>query len=125
MVDFSTDPKDLKKGTVGFNHRYYCLIKWPPIARNRDVKEMQQNQAVANAMVKHRTDVEAWCDDNCKEPYKIPDEATTQGIPVMFISRQDWARCCAEWDIVTTQDLAPAKPKGSLSVDAHGNIIIN
>jgi len=123
MVDFSTDPKDIKKGTVGFNHRYYCLVKWPAVAQHRDVKEMQQNKVVANAMVKHRSDVEAWCDENCKEPYKIPDTATTQGIPVLFINKQDWARCCAEWDIVTTKDLTPAKPKGSLGVDAHGNII--
>ena len=124
MVDFSTDSKDIKKGLVGMNHQYYCLIKWPPIAQHRDVAEMQRNKLVANAMVKHRSDGEAWWDDNCKEPYKIPDEATTQGIPVMFISKLDWALCCAEWDIVTKKD-TPAKPKGSLSVDTQGNIIVN
>jgi len=122
MVDFSTDPKDIKKGAIGLNHQYYCLIKWPAIAQNRDVAEMQRNQAVANAMVKHRSDVEAWCDDNCKEPYKIPDEATTQGIPVLFISKLDWAQCCAEWDIVSSKDTI--KTQGNLSVDANGNIVL-
>lgn len=124
MVDFSTDPKDIKKGSIGLNHQYYCLIKWPAIAQNRDVAEMQRNQAVANAMVKHRSDVEAWCEDNCKEPYKMPEEATMQGVPVMFISKKDWAQCCAEWDIVSSKDINKLKPKGSIGVDTNGQIIV-
>ena len=85
---------------------------------------MKRNQVVANAMVKHRNDIEAWCEDNCKEPYKMPDEATMQGVPMMFISKKDWAQCCAEWDIVSSKDLQP-KSTGSLGVDTNGNIIIN
>jgi hypothetical protein len=94
------------------------------VAQNRDVLEMKRNQTVANAMVKHRSDVEAWCDDNCKEAWKMPDEATVQGVPVMFISKKDWAQCCAEWDIVSTKDIPKPKPKGSIGVDANGEIIV-
>ena len=124
MVDFSTQDSDLKKGVVGINFTYHCLIKWPPVAQNRDVLEMKRNQTVANAMVKHRSDVEAWCDDNCKEAWKMPDEATVQGVPVMFISKKDWAQCCAEWDIVSSKDINKLKPKGSIGVDTNGQIIV-
>ena len=109
---------------MGINFTYHCLIKWPPVAQNRDVAEMKRNQTVANAMVKHRSDVEAWCEDNCKEPYKMPDEATMQGVPVMFISKKDWAQCCAEWDIVSSKDINKLKPKGSIGVDTNGQIIV-
>ena len=85
---------------------------------------MKRNQVVANAMVKHRNDVEAWCEDNCKEAWKMPDEATMQGVPVMFISKKDWAQCCAEWDIVSSNDTTATKTSGNLSVDANGNIIL-
>ena len=124
MVDFSTQDSDLKKGKIGINYTFYCLIKWPLVAQNRDVAEMKRNTVVANAMVKHRNDVEAWCEDNCKEAWKMPEEATLQGVPVMFISQKDWAQCCAEWDIVSSKDTQP-KPQGSLGVDSNGNIIIN
>ena len=124
MVDFGTQDSDLKKGVVGINYTYHCLIKWPAVAQNRDVAEMKRNQVVANAMVQHRNDVEAWCEDNCKEAWKMPEEATMQGVPVMFISKKDWAQCCAEWNIVSSKDMQP-KPKGSLGVDTNGNIIIN
>mgnify|MGYP006217386655 FL=1 len=124
MVDFGTKDSDLKKGVVGINYTYFCLIKWPSVAQNRDVAEMKRNQVVANAMVKHRNDVEAWCEDNCKEAWKMPDEATMQGVPVMFISKKDWAQCCAEWEIFTTKDTQTKSP-GSLGVDSNGNIIIN
>ena len=124
MVDFSTQDSDLKKGVVGINFTYHCLIKWPPVAQNRDVAEMKRNQTVANAMVKHRSDVEAWCDDNCKEAWKMPDEATMQGVPVMFISKKDWAQCCAEWDIVSSKDINKLKPKGSIGVYTNGQIIV-
>ena len=124
MVDFGTQDSDLKKGVVGINFTYHCLIKWPPVAQNRDVLEMKRNQTVANAMVKHRSDVEAWCDDNCKEAWKMPHEATVQGVPVMFISKKDWAQCCAEWDIVSSKDINKLKPKGSIGVDTNGQIIV-
>ena len=75
MVDFGTQDSDLKKGVVGINYTFYCLIKWPAVAQNRDVAEMKRNQVVANAMVKHRNDIESWCEDNCKEPWKMPEEA--------------------------------------------------
>tara|TARA_R100001591_G_scaffold107574_1_gene116541 strand:+ start:737 stop:1114 length:378 start_codon:yes stop_codon:yes gene_type:complete len=125
MVDFGTQDSDLKKGKIGINYTYYCLIKWPPIAQNRDVAEMERNQTVANAMVQHRHDIEAWCDDNCKDAYKIPDEATMQGVPVMFISKKDWAQCCAEWDIFTQKEQSVKQSSGQLGVDANGKIIIN
>ena len=124
MVDFGTKDSDLKKGVIGINYTYFCLIKWPLVAQNRDVAEMKRNQVVANAMVKHRNDIEAWCEDNCKEAWKMPDEATMQGVPVMFISKKDWAQCCAEWEIFTTKDTQTKSP-GSLGVDANGNIIVN
>jgi len=124
MVDFGTKDSDLKKGVVGINYTYFCLIKWPSVAQNRDVAEMKRNQVVANAMVKHRNDVEAWCEENCKEAWKMPDEATMQGVPVMFISKKDWAQCCAEWDIVSSKDINKLKPKGSIGVDTNGQIIV-
>ena len=122
MVEFDTQDSDIKKGEVGLNFTFVAMIKWPLVEQNRDVAEMKRNQVVANAMVKHRNDIEAWCEDNCKEPWKMPEEATMQGVPVMFIDRQDWAQCCAEWDVITSKD---TKPKGELSVDANGNIIVN
>ena len=125
MVDFNTSDSDVKKGKIGINYTYYCLIKWPPVAQNRDVAEMKRNQTVANAMVKHRNDVETWCEDNCKDAWKMTEEATMQGVPVMFISKTDWAQCCAEWDIVTSKDVPPKPKSNTLGVDAQGNIIIN
>ena len=124
MVDFNTQDSDVTKGEIGLNYRFMCLVKWPEVAQNRDVAEMKRNQVVANAMVKHRNDVESWCDDNCKDAWKVPEEATMQGIPLFFMSQNDWAQCCAEWDIVSSKDINKLKPKGSIGVDTNGQIIV-
>tara|TARA_A100001011_G_C13998187_1_gene710187 strand:+ start:304 stop:681 length:378 start_codon:yes stop_codon:yes gene_type:complete len=124
MVDFGTKDSDLKKGVIGINYTYYCLIKWPSVAQNRDIAEMKRNQVVANAMVKHRNEIEAWCDENCSDAYKMPEEATMQGVPVFFINRKDWAQCCAEWDIITDKDQQPKPKTGQLTVGPNGNIIV-
>ncbi len=120
MVELDTKDKDLFKGEVGLNHQFSCIVKWPKIAHHRKLEDIQQNPTVSDAMVKHRNDVEDWLEDNCKHPYKMPNEMTLDGIPVLFVNKEDWSFCCANWDILTKEDI---KPKGSLGVDANGNIV--
>jgi len=51
----------------------------------------------------------------------MPNEMTLDGVPVLFVNKDDRSFCCANWDILTKEDI---KPKGSIGVDANGNIIV-
>ena len=120
MVDLNTKDEDIFKGEVIVNYQYSCLIKWPRVAHHRKLEDIQQNTIVSNAMLKHRNDIENWLEDNCKHSYKMPSDMTLEGIPVLFVNKEDLVFCCANWDIFTKEDV---KPKGSLGVDADGNIV--
>ena len=120
MVDLNTKDEDIFKGEVIVNYQYSCLIKWPRVAHHRKLEDIQQNTIVSNAMLKHRNDIEDWLKDNCKHPYKMPSDMTLDGIPVLFVNKEDLVFCCATWDIFTKEDI---KPRGSLGVDANGNIV--
>jgi len=120
MVDLDTKNEDIFKGEVIVNYQYSCLIKWPRVVHHRKLEDIQQNTIVSNAMLKHRNDIEDWLKDNCKHPYKMPSDMTLDGIPVLFVNKEDLVFCCATWDIFTKEDI---KPRGSLGVDANGNIV--
>ena len=105
MVELDTKDKDLFKGEVGLNHQFSCIVKWPKIAHHRKLEDIQQNPTVSDAMVKHRNDVEDWLEDNCKHPYKMPNEMTLDGVPVLFVNKDDRSFCCANWDILTKEDI--------------------
>jgi len=120
MVELDTEDKDLYKGEVVVNYEYSCIVRWPKIAHHRKLEDIQTNPAVSDAMVKHRNDVEDWLKDNCKYSYKMPNEMTLDGVPVLFVNKDDRSFCCANWDILTKEDI---KPKGSIGVDANGNIV--
>ena len=78
------------------------------------------NRGLTNEQIKHRNSIEEWLKDNCKDSYKMPSDMTLDGIPVLFVNKEDYLFCCANWDIFTRKDV---KPKGSLGVDANGNIV--
>ena len=120
MVDLNTKDEDIFKGEVIVNYQYSCLIKWPQLVHHRKLEDIQQNPIVSNAMLKHRNSIEEWLKDNCKDSYKMPSDMTLDGIPVLFVNKEDYLFCCANWDIFTRKDV---KPKGSLGVDANGNIV--
>ena len=81
------------------------------------IKEYQ-NKTILKGM--NLAQIEDWCEENCKHPYRMLNEMTLNGIPLLFVNKQDWIYCCANWDIFTKEDI---KPKGSLGVDADGNIV--
>ena len=120
MVDLDTKNEDIFKGEVIVNYQYSCLIKWPRVVHHRKLEDIQQNTIVSNTMLKHRNDIEDWLKDNCKHPYKMPSDLTLDGIPVLFVNKEDLVFCCATWDIFTIEDI---KPRGCLGVDANGNIV--
>tara|TARA_Y100000310_G_scaffold337368_1_gene424272 strand:- start:1783 stop:2145 length:363 start_codon:yes stop_codon:yes gene_type:complete len=118
MVDFDTKDKDVYKGEIGLNFTYHCIVKWPSIAQHRAIEDINKNQKVIDAMVKFKYELEDWLEENCGSPYKIPEEMTLNGIHVSFTTKQDWAFCCANHNIVTKLDSF----QGKLAVQ-NGQII--